>query len=112
MFQLTSKKQLRDLYAVKTRTLHEAAAAAHMIAEAENLPINGTPQGSSEIWHRETLLKMVPVYGTRADKSEQVPAGVRLEGDHAIGDNAVEWTELTVKGADFKRYLDWLHSIW
>lgn len=106
-----SKKQLRDLYASKTRSLEDAASAAHLIAKAENLPVNGTPATASEDWHRDTMLKMIPVYGTRGVASEQVPADARVEGNSAVRDSGA-WTELKVKGADFRRYLDWLHSIW
>lgn len=112
MLQQVNEQQLRDFYAPRTRSLAEAATAAHIIAETEQLPINATPAGSTEAWHRETMLKMVPVYGTHGRCSEQVPSGAHLEGDHALGDGTGEWTDLKIKGADFKRYLDWLHSIW
>lgn len=109
--QELSRKQLRDLYAPKTRTLEEAAEAAHLIAMAEHLPVSGAPGSSTEAWHRETMLKMIPVYGRRGVNDEQIPAGARLEGDRAVRDTGA-WTGLKVKGADYKRYLEWLRSVW
>lgn len=111
MWHSPPEKQLRAHYASRTRTLEEAARAAHAIATAEHLPINAAPTGDPELWHRETLLKVVPVYGRRMRHSERVPVSAHLEGEHAAAEMG-KWSDLTVKGADFQRYLDWLHSIW
>jgi hypothetical protein len=101
----------KALYAKKTRTLEQAAHAAFEIAAAEKLPIAASYRGDPEIWHRQSILKTVPVYGTREDRTEQVPATARLYGDHATLDFD-EWSDLTVEGADFQRYLEWLHTFW
>jgi hypothetical protein len=106
-----SKKQLREVYAAKTRSLAQAAQAASVIAAGEHLPIHAAATGDVERWHRENILKIVPVYGTRNRRSERVPAAAHLNGDHATaGPN--EWSDLKVMGTDFQRYLDWLHSVW
>jgi phage repressor protein C with HTH and peptisase S24 domain len=107
----TSKKQLREIYAAKTRTLAQAAQAASVIAAAEHLPINAAQTGDTERWHRENILKIVPVYGTRNRRSERVPVTAHLDGDRATA-GIDEWSDLKVMGTDFQRYLDWLHSVW
>ena len=99
----------KALYAPATRTLDQAARAAHEIAAAENLPIASNTD--PEKWHRETILKMVPVYGVRNRRKEALPADAHLEGDRALAPSG-EWTDLQVKRADFHRYLDWLHTFW
>lgn len=104
------EKAQRAHYTSTTRTLDQAAHAAHEIATAERLPINAVTS-DPEAWHRDAILKTVPVYGVRNRRKEVLPAGVRLENGLA-SDNAGEWTDLEVKGSDFRRYLDWLHSIW
>jgi hypothetical protein len=111
MLRPNSDKQLREFYAAKTRTLDQAAHAASVIAAAEHLPITAAQTGDAERWHRENILKVVPVYGSRNHHSEQIPASAHLNGDRAIGELG-EWSDLKVKGADFQRYLDWLHSVW
>jgi hypothetical protein len=111
MWHTNPEKQLRVHYAAKTRSLEQAAHAAHEIAAAEHLPIHAVPTIDPERWHRETILKMVPVYGTRMQRDERVPSSAHLDGDHAAAD-AGEWSDLKVKGPDFQCYLDWLHSIW
>jgi hypothetical protein len=105
MWHSNPEKQLRAHYASKTRSLEQAAHAAHEIAAAENLPINAAHTGDPEHWHREAILKMVPVYGMRQRSEERVPTTAQLAD---LG----EWSDLKVKSADFQRYLDWLHSIW
>lgn len=97
---------VQDLYAPKTRTLEEAAHAAYEIAAAEHLPIATAHTGNPEQWHRECILKTVPVYGRRNRKIERVPATVLLQG------NNPQWSDLTVRPDDFRHYLDWLHSTW
>ncbi len=104
------EKALRAYYASTTRTLDEAAHAAHEIAAAEHLPID-VATADPEQWHREAILKTVRVYGRRGRHKEILPAGVRLENGLARA-QAGEWAKLEVKGSDFRRYLDWLHSIW
>lgn len=104
------QKALRAHYASTTRTLEQAVHAAHEIAVAEHLPIN-TVTADPEQWHREAILKTVPVYGVRAHRTEILPAGVQVENGCARA-QAGEWTDLEVRGPDFRRYLDWLHSIW
>jgi hypothetical protein len=104
-------KQLRAFYAAKTRSLEQAAHAASVIAAAEHLPITAAYRGDPERWHRENILKVVPVYGSRNRRSERVPASAHLDGNHASADLS-KWSDLKVKGADFQRYLDWLHSVW
>jgi hypothetical protein len=111
MLHPNTDKQLKSFYAAKTRTLEQAAQAACAIAAAERLPIDAASTGSPERWHREAILKVVPVYGTRDRRSERVPATAQLTGDRAEADMG-QWSDLKVKPADFRRYLDWLHSIW
>jgi hypothetical protein len=111
MLHPNPEKFLRTHYAVKNRTLDQAAHAAHEIAAAEHLPIDAAALGDPEQWHREAILKTVPVFGTRNDHNEQVSALAHLHGNRAMADT-IEWTDLKVKGTDFQRYLDWLHSIW
>lgn len=111
MLHHSPDKQLRAFYAVKTRSLEQAAHAASEIAAAEHLPIAAAQAGDPERWHRENILKVVPVYGSCNRHSERVPASARLDGDHAT-DERGKWSDLKVKGADFRRYLDWLHSVW
>jgi hypothetical protein len=111
MLHPNPKKQLNSFYAAKTRSLEQAAQAACAIAAAEHLPIDTASTGTPELWHRETILKVVPVYGTRNRHSERVPATAHLEGDRAEADTD-HWSDLKVKSADFQRYLDWLHTIW
>jgi len=97
---------MQAFYASKTRTLEEAAHAACEIAAAEHLPIATAHTGNPEQWHRECILKTVPVYGRRNHQMERVPATVLLQGDRP------QWSDLTVRPDDFCSYLDWLHSIW
>jgi hypothetical protein len=111
MWNSNPEKHLRPYYAFKARTLEQAAHAAHEIAAAEHLPIDAAHTADPERWHREAILKMVPVYGTRLQSAERVPASARLDGDRAAADTG-EWSDLTVRAPDFRRYLDWLHSIW
>lgn len=106
-----SNPALKQLYANRTRTLEQAAHAAWEIAAAEHLPISTSYRGDPEHWHRKTILKTVPVYGTREGHSERVPATARLYGDHAALDIG-EWSDLTVNGADFHRYMEWLRTFW
>lgn len=108
---LHTNKQLRAFYAAKTRSLEQAAHAASEIAAAEHLPITAAHTGDPERWHRENILKIVPVYGSRNRLSERVPASAHLDGNRAMTD-LCEWSDLRVKGTDFQRYLDWLHSVW
>ena len=105
------KKQLKAHYVAKTRSLDQAAHAANAIAAAEQLPVNAAVTTDPERWHRETILKMVPVYGTRMRADERVPSTARLDGNRAAADTG-EWSDLKVKAPDFQRYIDWLHSIW
>lgn len=104
-------KALKFLYANKDRSLEQAAQTAFEIAAAERLPIAASYPGDPESWHRHAILKTVPVYGMRDHRSEQVPAAAQLTGDHAALDLG-EWTDLKVKGGDFQRYLEWLHTFW
>lgn len=108
---LRPDKQLRAFYAAKTRSLEQAAHAASEIAAAEHLPIAAAHTSDPERWHRENILKIVPVYGSRNRRSERVPPSAHLIDDRAAA-NLCEWSDLKVKGADFQRYLDWLHSVW
>ena len=108
---LPSDKSLKLLYAKKDRSLDQAAHTAFEIAAAEQLPIAASYPGDPENWHRQSILKTVPVYGTRDSRDEQVPSTARLYGDHATLEFD-EWSDLTVKGADFHRYLEWLHTFW
>jgi len=121
MLDKNAQSRLRDHYARRTRSLLEAARAAHEIATAENLPIQTAVLGDAEHWHRQTLFKTVPVYGIRGRRSERVPAGAHLDaeaqnarlanaGPAAAGETA--WSELKIKGEDFRRYMAWLHSMW
>jgi hypothetical protein len=115
MFEQNSQRQIRDHYSRRTRSLKQAAHAAHEIATAEHLPIEAARLGDAEQWHRETLLKTVPVYGMRDRQCERVPAGAQLDPEAqsarlASGDP--EWSDLKVKGEDFRHYMAWLHSVW
>jgi len=101
----------KSVYTKQTRSLAEAAHAACEIAALEHLPICAFYRGDPERWHRETILKTVPVYGVRNNHSERIPASAQLNGDRAALDLG-EWSDLTVKGADFQHYLDWLHTLW
>jgi hypothetical protein len=102
---------LASLYAKKTRTLDEAAQDATAVAAAERLPITANYPGDPVEWHRAMILKTVPVFGERDGRTEQVPASATLDGAHAV-EGERQWTALTVKGADFVRYIEFLHSIW
>lgn len=110
MLHAKQDKALKPFYASKDRSLAEAAEAANTIAEAEKLPI-AVATSDPLRWHREAILKTVPVYGSRGRAAEQVPATAVLHGERACGDLG-EWTDLTVRAGDFQRYLEWLHSIW
>jgi hypothetical protein len=102
---------LKPLFAGRSRTLQQAAHAAFEIAATEELPIRANYHGDPETWHRECILKTVPVYGTRGRRCERVPATAQIWGDHAEFESEA-WSKLTVKDPDFRRYLDWLHSLW
>lgn len=111
MWNSHPEKHLKAHYAAKTRSLAQAAHAAHEIAAAEHLPIDAARTGDPEQWHGQNILKMVPVFGTGIRGGERVPCTAHLDGDRAITAES-QWSDLTVKGPDFQRYLDWLHSIW
>lgn len=98
---MLSDQALKSLYAKETRSLDEAVRVAVEIAAAEQLPIAATC-GDPHSWHREAILKTVPVHGRQGSRNGRLPAGAQLS----------EWSDVTVKAADFQRYLDWLHSIW
>lgn len=108
---LRPDKQLRAFYVAKTRSLDQAAHAASEIAAAEHLPITAAHRDDPERWHRENILKVVPVYGSYNGRSERVPASAHLVDDRAVAD-LCEWSDLKVKGTDFQHYLDWLHGVW
>lgn len=110
MFHSNSDKALKAHYASVKRSLDQAAQAAHAIATAEHLPIIAVT-ADPEQWHRDAILKNVPVYGRRNRRKEVLPANAQIENGHAHA-RTDEWTDLEVKGSDFRRYLDWLHSIW
>lgn len=102
---------LKSFYAHTTRSLDQAVQAACAISAAEQLPITATTRSDPGPWHRDAIVKTVPVYGYCGGHKALVPATARIDGDRAI-DGAREWSQLTVEAKDFKRYLDWLHSIW
>jgi hypothetical protein len=99
----------------KARPLAVAAHLAHELAAAEHLPIEAASLGDAERWHAETILKTVPVCGTRDGLRERVPARVdsRLEPDsQSLSLGGTVWSDLAVEREDFVRYLAWLHSVW
>jgi hypothetical protein len=102
---------LEKLFPKKTCTLEQAAQMALDIAVAEQLPISACYCDHPLSWHRQTILKTVPVYGMRQRRSERVPATAQFSAPDAEC-NAGTWSELTVKDADFQRYLDWLRTVW
>jgi hypothetical protein len=103
---------LQDRFPGRNCPLGDAAAAAQEIAAAEHLPISAVLNGNAQAWHAAALLKTVPVYGTRNAKNERVPAAAELDGETGCALDGSAWAALTVKRADFRRYLDWLHSFW
>lgn len=85
--------------ASKTRTLEEAARIAYQIAASEHPALHIAYDGDPERWHRERILKTVPVYGTRNRHTERV-----------ADQDLRQYSALTVRPADFRRYMDWLQS--
>jgi hypothetical protein len=90
----------------KARPLAEAARLAQQTAAAEHLPISGRDPAA---WHAEAMLKTVPVYGQRDGRSDRVACGAKLDPDTF---DAGDWHGLEIRRSDFRRYLDWLRSMW
>ena len=91
------KPSIRGWRGHETRSLREAAHLARALAEAENLPIGKALAQDGSIadqdgWYAESILKTIPVYGSRG--------------------GAPVWRDLHVKREDFARYVDWLRSVW
>jgi hypothetical protein len=103
---------VQDYFSGRSCSLSDAAGAAQEIAAAEHLPIAAVLNGNALAWHAAALLKTVPVYGKRNAKNERVPAAAELDGEAGCALGSAAWTALTVKRADLRRYLDWLHSFW
>ncbi|MBU6299450.1 MAG: hypothetical protein KGJ79_01205 [Alphaproteobacteria bacterium] len=106
----------------KARSLSKAAQLARRLVEAEGLPIkNFLPQqyltDNFDNWFAESMLREIPVYGSRAGRLERVAArGLQLtDGAQNLGPDAASppvWRDLQVRRTDFNRYLDWLRSVW
>jgi hypothetical protein len=97
------------------RPLAVAARLARELAAAERLPILAASVGDGERWHAETILKTVPVCGTRDGTRERVPARVDLRLDpeaQSLAAGETVWSDLAVEREDFVRYVAWLRSVW
>ena len=88
---------------------------ARELAAAEHLPIAAAKAGDAERWYAESIVKTVPVSGTRDGRRERVPVRADLwldtETQHIEAAGAV-WSDPMVEREDFVRYVDWLRSVW
>ena len=99
----------------RSRSLHEAAQAAHDVAAAEHLPIDAALNGAPLRWHAEAILKTVPVHGTKDGRSGPVAFkdGAQLTTDlNAFDTKTGGWRDLKVERKDFDAYLAWLRTVW
>jgi hypothetical protein len=99
----------------RARPLHEAAQAARDVAAAEHLPIAAALNGEALRWHAESILKTVPVHGTKDGHAGPVAFkdGAHLTADlSGIDAKAGGWRDLTVERKAFDTYLAWLRSVW
>jgi hypothetical protein len=109
----------------KARSLPEAARLAHRLADSEDLPIGKTllqqyVTANVDSWFAESMLHVIPVYGTHAGRLERVEGAARdglhlTEGAQNLGPDAPAqpvWRNLQVRREDFNRYIDWLRSVW
>ena len=99
------KPSIRGWRGHETRSLREAAHLARALAEAENLPIGKALAQDGSIadqdgWYAESILKAIPVYGSRGGAQN-----LGREGEPA-------WRDLHVRREDFARYIEWLRSVW
>jgi hypothetical protein len=120
---LKARAPLKGWKDKKVCSLHEAAALARALAEAEHLPISRTlahdlQTGKTEGWYAQSILETVPVYGFRAEATSceriEVMTDMRLdaEADRLEAGEKPVWRDLQVKRGDFARYLEWLRSVW